>query len=420
MIKLLAFSLLLLALASEAFYIQNMPLEQQILLRNRIMQANNGQVNMLSGDYEQRLPILLKRAYKKYGGKKSYEELLEEYIKRVLGSSSYLISNDNDNDDYLKEFRSRILNKVYQENYGSTEYESYPNAKYDRDDKKKRYRPKHVIFIDDDNMEYKKNADNDEYKPASPYRSPMTASYGDNEKKERKGYADNYKSVSTYKPSKYGDEKDERKGYAEKDDEDDKYAFVSRKGKYGSDNDEDKKESSEEYQEEKKYSDNDDDERRSYRKKPSKRVKPKYKPRYEADEDRKYNFVSKKQKYDSDEDEDEDEDRDEKENYDKNEEDNDKSEEEDKNEEKDDDDDIRKRHKPSPYEDISDAYLANGLDSVTYDLDRRIRDNFGYPAYAPFYVGAEWINEHVVPFYKSLIKYSKDARKIQKYKPDME
>lgn len=52
-----------------------MPLEQQIVFRNRLMQANNGQVNMLSGDYEQRLPILLKRVYKKYGGEKSYEEI---------------------------------------------------------------------------------------------------------------------------------------------------------------------------------------------------------------------------------------------------------------------------------------------------------------------------------------------------------
>ena len=383
------------------------------------MQANNGQVNMLSGDYEQRLPILLKRAYKKNSGKKSYEELLEEYIERVLGSSSY--SNLKENDDYLDEFRSRVLNKIYQENYESTEYESYPNAKYgvakayagddeesyDRDDKTKRYRPKHVIFIDDDSTEYKENADkddyteqkkyskkdNDDYKQVSPYRSPMTASYGDNEKKGRKGFAENYKPVSPYRLSKYEDENDERKGYAEKDE----------------------KESSEEYQEEKKYSDNDDDERRSYRKKASKRVKPKYRAGYEADEDRKYTR-SRKQKYDSAEDEDEDENRYENE---KNEEDDGKGEEEDKNEEKD-DDDIRKRHKPSPYDDISYGYLTNGLDSVTFDLDRRINDNFGYPAYAPFYVGSEWINEHVVPFYKSLIKYSKDARKIQKYKPDME
>ena len=89
---------------------------------------------------------------------------------------------------------------------------------------------------------------------------------------------------------------------------------------------------------------------------------------------------------------------------------------------RDDDDlaDIRKRHKPSPYDFISDAYLFDGLDSVSYDLDKRIKDNFGYPEYAPFYVGSEWINHNLIPFYKSIVNYSKGSRNIKKYKPEMD
>jgi len=335
----------------------------------------NGYANLLST--QNQLPQLLKAAYKKYGGEKSYEELLDLYLELVLGSRDYQGKYDVD-DDYLDDFKSRVLERVYNEKSDTDDYRyDYRygvSKKYNRNgDENRRIRPKHVIYIDDDENSYKDN----DYKPK--YRPSL--------------------------PAKYQDDDDDRESYKKmqpkyKSEEDDEYGAR----KYDRDDNEVKK-----YDDEDRYASEDDDYRR--------------KSYMDDDDDRKYNSVTRRRDRDDDDDDDEKyasrKDNDKKPRNDDDDDDDDDDKDDDKKDDKDDskdddNDDLRnrRRKKPSPYDLISDSYLVNELDSVSFDLDRRIKDNFGYPEYAPFYVGRNWINEHMVPFYKSMIKYVKDTKEF--------